>query len=298
MPILKKLSEGTVSLISNTLTAEYTSLIHTLSVFFRYIITEREGYITVSPENVNNKIISKPQLNLTMVNYVIANILNIDMTSQSNLFYSDYVNIPLQIEESFADSLPKATQATLRAIYADKTDVELVTEGALKRIDQYINFIFNQIVSETSDESFDVNVEENITRWNNRKGDNSFVPIDYRFHNTDHNILLQSFIWILCGLTDWLEKETIVLEDVIAAAKILFYGHIDTFESVLLPKVKRDNDEYTIVLNNITLALYHHDFFVSDNAAKSIATIFYNLVKNIDNYDDIKRQLLHFSQKI
>ena len=59
------------SLISEALESQYDLLIHTLSVFFNYIILDRDGYFLINNENISKKHIGTPKLNDIMVKYVI-----------------------------------------------------------------------------------------------------------------------------------------------------------------------------------------------------------------------------------
>jgi hypothetical protein len=293
----KKLSESSLELINNTLSREYQTLIHTLSVFFQYITLDRDGYINVNKENVKARLIAKPKLTDVMVKYVIQHILGIIvMKKPQDIYVNIKDHIPRtfenDIEIDFADSLPKHTQKIISSIYKND-DVELVSPIAIKEIHSYLDFLFNTFVANTEfDESL---IVDNIEGWKHRQGDNTFVPIDYGFMENDSNVLLQSFIYVLCGLCDWLEKDTIVLDDIISACQILFYRHSEELEKLNI-KVKKTNAEYITIIDHVSLALYKNDFYVSETAMTTLCSIFYNLLRVKDQ--DVIDQLLIYSKQI
>ena len=292
-----KLSEGSLELINNTLSREYQTLIHTLSVFFHYITLDRDGYINVNKENVRKHLITKPKLTDIMVRYVIQHILGITvMKKPIDIYINIREHIPRSFEKDaevdFADSLPNHTKKIIKSIYKND-DVEIITPAAIKEIHSYLDFLFNSFVDNT--EFDDGLILENIENWKNRQGNNTFVPIDYGFMENDSNVLLQSFIYVLCGLCDWLEKDTIVLDDITSACQILFYKHNEELEKLNL-KVKKTNVEYNTIIDHVSLALYKNDFYVSETAMNSLCSIFYNLLRIKDQ--EVINQLLIFSKQI
>jgi hypothetical protein len=83
-------------------------------------------------------------------------------------------------------------------------------------------------------------VKENINNWNNREGNNVLVPLYTYFEDYEDNVLLQSFIWVLCGLNDWLDKDTISIEDVTTSCQILFYKHSKFLKKITPYIIKYD----------------------------------------------------------
>jgi hypothetical protein len=275
-------------LITVALYNEYNFLIYVISTFFSYITIKRDGYISVTSESIDSKLIGKPKLTDTMVKYVIRNILGVDIiysTIQNKQFIElglvDKLKVFLiskdQIEVDFANNLSKDIQKVLKEVYT-KDDIELITNGAFNEIYQYINFVFSQFtISDSEELSLDV-IKSNIDNWTHRKGDNVFVPIDYKFNNDVYNTMLQSYIWILCGLTDWLEKDTIDETDVSTANKILFYGFEKYFNDKINIRVTKTTPQYIVITDNISGALYNHDFFVSKTALEKLVQNLSNLI--------------------
>jgi len=273
-------------LITVALYKEYNFLIYVISTFFSYITINRDGYISVTSESVDSKLIGKPKLTDTMVKYVIRNILGVDIIYSSvqmpgSIEFFDKLKVFFmtkdQIEVDFADRLSKDIQKVLKEVYT-KDDIEIITNGAFNEITQYMNFVFTQfMISDSEELSLEV-IKSNIDNWTHRKGDNVFVPIDYKFNNDVYNTMLQSYIWVLCGLTDWLEKDTIDETDVITANKILFYRFEKYFNDKINIRVSKNTPQYIIVVDNISGALYNHDFFVSKTALEMLAKNISNLI--------------------
>jgi hypothetical protein len=261
-----------------SLLQEYDFLIYVLATFFSYITIPRDGYITVSDESIEANLIGKPKLTDTMVKYVIRNIIGVDMVyvsadsikpSEFNIRLFDNKN---EAEIKFAEKLSKDTQKMLKSIY--NNDIEIITNGGFNEIQHYLNFVFNQFISD-KDDSLE-QIQSNIENWTHRQGDNVFVPIDYKFNNSVYNTILQTYIWMLCGLTDWLEKDTIDEIDIQTANKILFYSFSSFYNDKLNIRVSKNTPQYTVINDVVSGALYNHDFFVSKTGLEM-------LVRNISN---------------
>jgi hypothetical protein len=99
----------------------------------------------------------------------------------------------------------------------------------------------------------------------------------------------------MCGLNDWLDKDTISIEDVTTSCQILFYKH-----SEFLKKITRNNED-EVVIKHVAKALYDHNFYVSKEALSSLSSIFSNLLnegRGSEESEKVKKQLLIFSNKI
>lgn len=260
---------------------EYDFLMYVLATFFSYITIPRDGYITVSEESVEANLVGKPKLTDTMVKYVIRNIIGIDMIYVSpdvikpNDFNIKLLFVKNEGEIKFAEKLSSETQKMLKSIY-DKDDIDIITNGAFNEIQEYLNFIFSQFVTD-KDDSLE-QIQSNIENWTHRQGDNVFVPIDYKFNNAVYNTILQTYIWMLCGLTDWLEKDTIDVIDIQTANKILFYGISSQYIEKLNINVSKNTPQYTVITDVVSGALYNHDFFVSKSGLELLVKMISNLI--------------------
>lgn len=294
-------------ILSTAITKEYQFLMYTVSTFFNYIVIPREGYITVSEESVSGNYISKPSFTETMARYVIRNILGINTYVDIQFdFKPDLENMftKSDILINFSKKLSKDTEKMILEIYSDDQLENLVTKGAYAEIYTYLNLVLNKFID--SAEVTEEQIEENVNSWISREGDNIANPIDYGFRHDINNELLQSFIWIICGLADWLEKDTIKNDDIVYACKILFYGNVDFYDNVLKKPVNKSTNEYIVTYDILAGALYKNDFFASPTSISRLTFIFINLI-NSESDEEISskyevpviyQHLLTFSKKI
>jgi len=294
-------------ILSSAITKEYQFLIYTSATFLNYILVPREGYIVVSDESVKSGYTSKPKLTETMVRYIIRNILGINTYVDSQFdFSSDLENIFTRqdILINFSKHLTPDTQKIIKDIYSQEELGDIVSKGAYVGIYNYLSLILNKFIN--SSEVNDEQIEENINAWASKEGDNVANPIDYGFKHDINNEILQSFIWIICGLTDWLEKDTIKTDDVIYACKILFHDHTDFYDKILKKSIDKNTDEYIVTYDILAGSLYKNDFFASPSAISRFTTAFINLM-NADSDEVISskyevpviyQHLLAFSKKI
>jgi hypothetical protein len=260
---------------------QYNFFIFVLATFFDYLLIPRNGYIEISESSVKSKYISKPKLTKIMVNYVIKNILGIDMVNFPTMNHSEYINILKtnnEIEIDFANKLSSYSQKVLKEIYPKDENISIIADNAFSEINVFIDYIFNTYIATDGELTIEI-IEQNIYNWTHRKGDNVFLPIDYKFNNDVYNNMLQSFIWLLCGLNDWLEKDIIEESDVTTACKILFYNFEDFYNSKLLLKISNKSmPQYVISSSFISSALFKHDFYISISALNLLTQIFVNLI--------------------
>jgi len=294
-------------ILSTAITKEYHFLIHTMSTFFNYILIPREGYIVVSAESIGDTSISRPSLTETMARYVIRNIIGTNTYVDNQFdFRADLENIftRTDILINFSKKLSKDIEKMIIEIYPDDELENIVTKGAYAEIYDYLNVVLNKFID--SAEITEEQIEENINSWISKEGDNVANPIDYGFRHDVNNELLQSFIWIICGLADWLEKDTIKNDDIMYACKILFYNNVDFYENVLKKPVDKNTNEYVVTYDILAGALYKNDFFASPTSIARFTFIFINLM-NADSDEEISskfdvpviyQNLLTFSKKI
>lgn len=306
---------SSMKILSNAVTAEYNKLIHTLALFFDYIILPRNGYLEVSEENVQSKLIQYPVLNDIMVNYVVQNILGINIDTVMTLSESNNTKSKnmAEIDTDFCHELSSKTQNVLASIYTSKKDTDfcenkdilLMTPQAYVVINKYIMFFQEMFLSNTENGELVDILESNITNWTQREGDNMYNPIDYRFSNDAHNIILQSFIWTICGLNDWLEKDILIKDDILYSFHILFDNVIDKpLQKVMLliPSLENhiNSNEYIVIQDNIAFSLYKNNFFISKSALELLTNILFNLFNNKDTvkFKNIYSNILIYSKQI
>lgn len=305
-------------ILSNAVTAEYNKLIHTLSLFFDYIILPRKGYLEVSEENIKSKLMQSPVLNDIMVNYVIKNILGVTIDTDTTLSVSNSTKSKQmeEIDTDFCHLLSSKTQSVLASIYTSEKDTDfcenkdilLMSPQAYIVINNYIMFFQEMFLSNTENGELIDELESNITNWTQREGDNMYNPIDYRFSNDTHNLILQSFIWTICGLNDWLEKDILTKDDILYSFHILFDNVIDKpLQKVILSiqssetlQNRFNSNEYSVIQDNVAFSLYKNNFFISKSALELLTNILFNLFNNKDTvkFKNIYSNLLIYSKQI
>jgi len=268
-------------------------LVDSTCSFFDYLLLPREGYLAVNYENVKNQRISDPKIGSTMVNYVRKNILNIEYLNQPTFYiYTnpiidyylkeeqiDILNVNNKHNMMFVKKLSPKTKEILNSIYksSDSQDYEIINENVPFVISDYIIWLANQIIPLDENGEPDLNdmetIRVNMEFYRTLEGSNTREPKDYNFYENQQNIIVQTFIWLLCGLNDWLEKDRISLSDVEYMAKILLPDNKDKFtQSVNISK----EEKYTIE-KNIKFAVFTNNFFISESALEALINLFYNI---------------------
>jgi hypothetical protein len=180
--------------------------------------------------------------------------------------------------------------------FLNPENTAIITPQGINVFKTYIEHVLNEALLILSDGDLDMyiediltnhrNIKQYITENTNTEGDNVIFPKNYNFNDDDDNIIIQSFVWLMCGLNDWLEKDYIEEDDVKYMARIMFGGL-----SVDMLTYGEINDDIKI---NIKEALFLSDFFTSDKAANLMSKLFSN-IKEQNNVDTINKRVKQFS---
>ena len=135
-----------------------------------------------------------------------------------------------------------------------------------------ILYINNDVIS-VDDES---SVVESIETYKSKEGSNAFFPKDYKFVDDSDNIIVQSLVWILCGLNDWLEKDTIDEYDINTLAKFL-----NKKSNILEEFIEYENEDEVNIKEKLKIAMFYNNFFISKNALNKLLEIFIKLQKEM-----------------
>ena len=276
----------------------YTELFNTLVAFFDFVIAPRNSYISIDKETITKKYIGKPYLTRTMVAYCIKNILNVDVKdydSEKSLYLNSIPHslkgkdIPFEefIQKQFLNSLHN------KKILYDLRDEKLIelesiiTPDAIKEIHNYLNFLLNTYTT-----------EEDIESFKNREGDNIFFPKDYKFIDEKYNLILQSFIWVLCGLEDWIDNEVVTEDDLTYVTEILLNTKSKKEVSDIIGvkdgtlDFENDVDMEENFNDNIDFAYYNNNFFVSKTAKIITVNIIKNIADKLDSDEKLNTRIL------
>jgi len=116
----------------------------------------------------------------------------------------------------------------------------------------------------------------------NTDGDNISFPKNYNFIDDVDNAITQSFVWLMCGINDWLEKDYIEEEDVKYMIKIMFGDKV---------KIGKGSIYEEDVQVNIKEAMFLSEFYTSESASILMS----KLLSNIKNDETLIKRAYQFS---
>jgi hypothetical protein len=261
-------------------------------LLFEYILIPRDNYVEVTPE-------MRPRLTDKIISYTIQNILGVTLNSDTKYTVSeDFFRYPeidgkVSLSNLFNSQMSERLKNTLKFLIPDDSPV---IEKGIDMFKLYVEHVLNEALFTLSDGDLDMdikdilnnhsNIAEYLSQNINTDGDNVIFPKNYGFNDDDDNIIVQSFVWLMCGLNDWLDKDYIDEDDVKYMSKIMFRG----LASDMLSDAEINED----VKINIKEALFLSDFFTSDKAANLMSKLFSNIKQNYDN-EDISKIVKQFS---
>ena len=260
-----------------------TDLANASLLLFEYILVPRHNYVEVTPE-------MRPRITDKIISYTIQNILGVIINSNTkytinfdNTFKSSSINSEYSINDLFISTMGDRLKNTLSFLIPDNSPV--IDEKGIYMFKLYVEHILNEALYTLSDGDLEMNISNILKKHKNiaeylientvTDGDNVIYPKNYDFNDDDDNVVVQSFVWLMCGLNDWLDKDYIDEEDVKYMTKIMFNG----LYSDLLSDTEINED----VKIKIKEALFLSDFFTSDKAANLMSKLFSNIKENYNN---------------
>ena len=269
-----------------------TDLANASLLLFEYILVPRNNYVEVTPE-------MRPRITDKIISYTIQNILGVLANPESkytinfdNAFKVSSINSEYSINDLFISLMSERLRNTLSFLIPDNSSV--IDEKGISVFKLYVEHVLNEALYTLSEGNLDMNINDILKKHKNiaeylientiTEGDNVIYPKSYGFNNDDDNVIVQSFVWLMCGLNDWLDKDYIDEDDVKYMSKIMFSG----LSSDMLSSEEVSDD----VKVNIKEALFLSDFFTSDKAANLMSKLFSNIKENYnnDNYSKCVKQ--------
>jgi hypothetical protein len=249
-----------------------TELSYTCCMFFDYILTPRDNYAPVVPE-------MNAHITHAMINYIIENILGVVVnstvkytTNYSIVLKSDGVNtgniifdfVYSSAKESLINKLDYLQIKSLMSLKAEEYFISYLDHC----LNEALLVITDGDLNMSLEEAFknDVNLEERI----NKDGDNTIFPKNYGFIDDDENIILQTFVWLFCGLNDWLNKDFLNHDDVEYALNILFPKENIKYD--LIKDIDVDNE----TIGYIKEALFMSDFYYTNEVIDTVGKVIIN----------------------
>jgi hypothetical protein len=243
-------------------------LAYTMCTFFEYIISPREHYVEISLSEM------KPHITEQMLSYCIQNILGIivDYNTDYTANYDRILNVgdgktEYVINDFFILNMSDDLNSVLEPLIKSEGYL-FVSSKAMIVFKNYLDHVLNQALLALTDGSISDSIEEDIKDkdimtilYENivTDGDNVLYPKNYGFNDDEHNVMLQSFIWLLCGLTDWLDKDYIDSVDVTYMFLILF-GSRDIVSAI---SSKQEPDDIKSIIKE---SMFLNDFYINEKA--------------------------------
>ncbi len=259
---------------------------------FEYILIPRDNYVEITPE-------MHPQITDKMISYTIQNILGHKVSSNTKytinfdkVFRSTEINSEYSINDFFILNMSEKLRNTMEYLNVDRRPI--ITEQGISIFKLYIEHVIHEALDILSDGKLEMDIQdifknntvEYLIKNSVNEGDNVVFPKNYGFIDDDDNIIVQSFVWLMCGLNDWLDKDYIEQDDVKYMAKIMFLKS----SSDMLKDTEVNED----VKINIKEALFLSDFYTSDKAGNLMSKLFSNIKQQFNN-DSINKRVKHFS---
>lgn len=243
-------------------------LAYTMGIFFEYILTPREHYVEITLSQM------KPNITEQMLSYCIQNVLGvvIDYNTEYTANYERILNMSdtkseYIINDFFVLNMSETLKDVLRELL--KVDSYLfISLKAMNTFRSYLDHVLNQALLALTDGNIEENVEQEIKDKDilsilNENivtdGDNVLFPKNYGFNDDEHNIMMQTFVWLLCGLTDWLDKDYIDSVDVTYMFFIL-YGSTDIGSKI---SSKQEPDDIKSIIKE---TMFLNDFYINEKA--------------------------------
>ncbi len=254
--------------LSDYILLKSKELAYTMCTFFEYIISPREHYVEINLSEM------KPHITEQMLSYCIQNILGIvvDFNTDYTADYDKILNMDdgkteYVINDFFILNMNDDLKSVLEPLLNSEGYLFL-SKKAMNTFRNYLDHVLNQALLSLTDGNISESVEQDIKDKDIMSilneniitdGDNVIYPKNYGFNDDEHNIMLQSFIWLLCGLTDWLDKDYIDTVDVTYMFLILF-GSRDIGATI---SSKQEPDD---IKTTIKEAMFVNDFYINEKA--------------------------------
>jgi|688.fasta_scaffold07870_5 hypothetical protein len=259
---------------TNIISSLNDQCIGVFAVFLEYIVHPRNNYFVVSRENVNAGLTKAPMLTSQMVEYCLTNILPFSRVMKGpevsrSLIpnFVDAAHLKSMFEGKLSSKFKKEYEKLVTIWvepYALNTYIQFVQK--------YIYFIsIKNNVLDLDDHKNQLERSKNVltvTALGN--------PVDYGFKYDSQNYVAGSMIWVLAGLTDWLEKSDVDFIDVNVMTRILIPSgnKIKNFTKDVVESKKEDQ---IFVEERLYEALSKEDMFPDKQSLTLLANVFVHI---------------------
>ena len=198
------------------------------------LIHSRDNYFRINQDNLIAHRIYNVIFNLEMTEYVINTILPFSIVTKLNKKI-DAKGLPslLKIEGEFIKKLDKDLKIEYESLFRDGMITKESTQYILSTLQKFLSFLLlkddNTIMSEAE---INKNIQSIKHKAKNIREDIIInIPVDHGFKIDNNNIICQSMIYVLAGLTDWLGKNEVDRVD------------IRFLKDIILPRKLTDEEE-------------------------------------------------------
>jgi hypothetical protein len=270
------------------------------AILMSYICLNRPGYIEVNQKNIYNEIIRFPFLSQDLVEYIITQILKVDFNIvasyeinlgiPSNFIFENYKPLSEQLKNIYKNNSSKQEKGSaVEKRFVSKIKEKLkekdfkslskeydvfIHPHALRTIYNYGKWIVSNIILDLDYQYDSRRLIENIKNFETKLQNTSNIskPQD-RGLMEEENIIVNSILWLLCGVVDWLDKETIETKEFVVIKQLLLNDVvIETNERI----TEIELESYS---KKILKAIFDIKLYADPETVKKITLLFFNLKK-------------------
>lgn len=146
---------------------------------------------------------------------------------------------------------------------------------AIKTIFNYARWIIFNIIPDANVTFYDNDILYRIKEFEEslETTQNVIKPQDRGFIDDQDNIALNSILWLMCGIVDWLDKDTIEIKE-FAVLKQILLGNVSSDSSESIEEEEFEDASKKIYETIVSIQLY-----ASPEVIRNITTLFFTLRK-------------------
>jgi hypothetical protein len=238
-----------------------------LATFLNYLAIPRTNFLTVK-EDRDDPACIQPMIVPNMISYLIEEIYPCPNMIKQNTF----------IQEQMPNSYKHIIKSILKT-YITNTKGLVIDVVVYRIIWTYIN---NSLKALDAFTNFEENIEDKLQYIERSAVNRNIEDItqNFGFNEYIENTAFQTIFYIIVALTDWLEIDTISLDEVYTAYKIIVPQDLQFIYS-LQKNIPTIVDAYILNYENLIKAIcLSRNLTPSDEAVKTIIS-FIHLIKNL-----------------
>jgi len=146
---------------------------------------------------------------------------------------------------------------------------------AIKTIFNYARWIISNIIPDANVTLYDNDIIYRIKEFEEslETTQNVIKPQDRGFTDDQDNIALNSILWLLCGIVDWLDKDTIEIKE-FAVLKQILLGNVSSETTDTIEEEEFEDASKKIYETIVSIQLY-----ANPEVIRNLTTLFFTLRK-------------------